>query len=421
MKKYLLAGLVVLSLVSIDVLPDTLNLVSEAEAASVCFGGLCVNGGSVRRPRSSGGNRPSTPSQARWSTTVIEAKQIATNNHGLIVTYDDSGALILNAMIKNPVPNVKANMAIPVIVDLGRRGNFSVTGAVNTSLTSVVISGATAHAIARGLKSGSRADVTFLGNNYKVQLRGSQKAIEQVELAAQQWQLLRKDQIDDARKDNAKAEMKTRTQQRVDGLQVADEQNRGVRPKENLRDGPRKVSDLRVQYYIPGTREIGDMWVNWDVDEKGLYIGLNFIDPDHKYDNRAHTIRMPFEKDRPACEQDLKKKPEILMTDCRFTRALLKGQVWKAALEKKKYRKSVTKVIDYIRGSKEEQNALAVIFKRYEDGGYALQIEDRKFGVSKLFNFTVANALDLARITQDAVEEANQGTATEEDIDAILQ
>lgn len=163
------------------------------------------------------------------------------------------------------------------------------------------------------------------------------------------------------------------------------------------------------------------MWVNWDVDDEGLFVGLNFIDPTHKYVTQAHAIRMPFKKEMPACDQNLEVEPDILTIDCNFTRALIKAHQWQQTLEEKKYRKPVIKMISYITGDEESDKYFSVIFKRYEDGGYAVQLDDHKFGVSKLFNFTIANALDLARITQDAVQEAGFGTISEEELDDILQ
>jgi hypothetical protein len=395
---------------------------NSASAASVCVGPFCVNaptgGGRSYRGSSS---RGSSSSQPRWSSSFINDKQSASNNHGLKVTYDDAGELILLIDVKQPIPHSKPNMAVPVRIDIGRRGNFSSNAVMNEHGTMLTLSGPVVYSVASGMKSGSRVKVVFIGNDYTVRLRGSRDAIEQVEMAAKQWKLIRKDRIDDARKDRAEKDIAERPQQRVDTLQVADDTNRGVRPKDKLQAGSRKVSDIRVQYYVPGTREIGEMWVEWDVDNNGPYIGMNFIDPDHKYEQRAHSIRMPFQKGRPACEKDLAKEPDVSTADCRFIRAVLKADSWAKKLDEKKYRKSISKTVANITGKKGDEKSFSVVFKRYEDGGYAVQIDDSKFGISKLFNFTLENGLALARITQDAVNEANNATISEEDVDDLLQ
>lgn len=387
--------------------------VNSAKAQTICIGGICINGGPTR-------TRSTAPSQPRWSSSFVSDRQFASNGKGLTVTYDDSAQLILHVGIVTPFPNMTPKTRVPVSIVIGG-SSFPVTGVVNETATTLIIAGTTVIPILGKLKTGNSVKVTFLGNDFTVRLGGSRDAIEQVEMGARQWAMLRKDKIDDARKEAAETDIEERPKKKVDTLTVADDANKGIRPTSKLRAGDRKVSDLRVQYYVPGTRDIGEMWVNWDVDDAGLYVGLNFIDPTHKYETKAHAIRMPFQKDMPACEQDLNVEPEILTIDCKFTRSLIKAHQWQTTLEDKKYRKPVTKLIDYIVGDEGANKYFSVVFKRYEDGGYAVQLDDSKFGVSKLFNFTIANALDLARITQDAVTEAGHGTLSEEELDDILQ
>lgn len=178
-----------------------------AEAQTLCIGGVCLKAGATKRRTTSG------PSQPRWTSSFIGDRQYATNGKGITVTYDEIVQLILHVAISTPFPNMTPKTEVPVSISIGS-ASFPVTGIVNETATVLIVTGTTVIPIAHKLKTGSSAKIAFLANDFSVRLSGSRDAIDQVELGARQYALLRKDKIDDARAEAADADIEERPQKR---------------------------------------------------------------------------------------------------------------------------------------------------------------------------------------------------------------
>ena len=168
------------------------------------------------------------------------------------------------------------------------------------------------------------------------------------------------------------------------------------------------------------------MWVDWYIDdEKGPTMTLNFIDPTHPYENKTHIIKvslLPIEK---PCNTDLAvKSDKHTSPSCKIVKDLLRADKWGKIAKKQALRRQYTKRVSFIHGSTDSKISLSVLFKVYENGAMSAQIEQQKFNYPYRFNFTLANALELAKYIENSRKKARQKwmnkTRTKEDLDALF-
>ena len=382
-------------------------------------GGRGGSGGSTR-PRS---RCPST----RWSTMALGERQVATNNQGVTVTYDDEGNVIIQLQMKSPLPVIPKNRKVPVTLDFGRYGTQSMIGLIDDSTNMIVISGFSAVTITDLMKRAGSIKITFINNDYCTRLRGSGSAISRVEAAANFWKANKKDAIDERREQRAKKEHAQRTETMAQTQQEAADKANGIRPKPNLKkDQARNKPSVNIQYFVPGSEATGQMWVDWDVDEnKGPVLRLNFIDIKRKLDIKAEVIALSLEPVSDVCSKDITKpaSPDA-SSACKLVRGLMIADKWGEMAKKKGLRRQFSKTILYVQGNKESRISTRVNFILYENGATAAQIEYRKFGFPQRFNFSMANALELARYVEDirvdAAKNITAGSMTDQDLNSIF-
>ena len=401
-----------------------------AQAASLSIGGLTIRVptrrryGSRGRSRSAGG---SSCQSARWGVQVFGERQIATNNAGVMVTYDENGDVVVQLQLKSPLPAVPSNRLVPVMLDFGRYGTQNINGILDSSGNLILIRGLSAITVSGLMKSASRLKVSFINNTYCTKLRGSGNAVDQITNAAAFWKANKKDKIDDAREARLTREHAKRAETMAKTQKESSEKAIGIRPKGNLGGGRKeRLTSVKIQYYVPGSTEIGEMWVDWKVDEnRGPVLKLNFIDPKHKYDIKAEVIPVSLQPVTEACDKNIKNPPlETASPACKLVRALLIADNWGKIAQKKGLRRQFSKLVSYIEGDKDSRIASSVHFNLYENGAVSAQIEYRKFGYPKKFNFSMANALELARYIEDMRVDAAKGivagTMSEKELDNVF-
>jgi hypothetical protein len=78
-----------------------------------------------------------------------------------------------------------------------------------------------------------------------------------------------------------------------------------------------------------------------------------------------------------------------------------------------------------VQGNEKSKISTAIYFQVYEDGSMTAQVEEIKHGFPKRFNFTLNNALELARYIETTRKKAQQKwmnkTRTKEDLDALFK
>ncbi len=355
-------------------------------------------------------------------------KQIATNNQGIIVSFDNDGNIIVSLQMKTPLPTIPENRKVPVTLNFGRHGTQNLIGVVGESTNMIILSGIAAQSIVELMRKARSVRVTFINNDYCTRLRGSGTAIDRVQAAANFWKMAKKDIIDERREERAREEHAKRTESMAKTQQESADKLNGIRPKGNLKkDLARNMPSVNIQYFVPGSEATGQMWVDWDVDEnKGPILRLNFIDIKRKLDIKAEIIALSLEPVTENCNKDIRKPmaPETSPA-CRLVRGLLIAEAWGKKAQSKGLRRQFSKTVLYVEGDKDSKISTSVNFILYENGAVAAQIEKRTHGFPRRFNFTMANALELARYVEDirvdAAKNIKAGTMTDADLDNIFK
>jgi len=381
-----------------------------------------------RRRRSGGDGASSSCASTRWSTMQLGQKQIATNNQGVMVTYDNEGNIIVNLQMKAPLPSIPENRKVPVTLSFGRYGTQNLIGVIGNSSNMIEISGFAAQSVTDLMKKAGSIKITFINNDYCTRLRGSGAAIDRVQAAANFWKMNKKDAIDERREERAKAEHAKRTETMAKTQQESADKLNGIRPKGNLKkDQARNKPSVNIQYFVPGSEATGQMWVDWDVDEtKGPVLRLNFIDIKRKIDVKAEVIALSLEPVTENCRKDISKpmSPDASPA-CKLVRGLLVAEAWGKKAQQKGLRRQFSKTVLYAEGGKNSKISASVNFILYENGAVAAQIEKRTHGFPRRFNFTMANALELARYVEDirvdAAKNIKAGSMTDADLDNIFK
>ena len=369
---------------------------------------------------------PSNCSSERWITQSINNKPSATNFQGLIVSYDDMGDLIVKASIKNPIPSMFKNGDKVQLTAKFSKGNRITSATLDEKNKILIISGIDAMYITEKLKASSYIKIDFVNNKYCTRLKGSSNAIRTVASSATFWKNNRPDHIKEARVTRAAQEHATRSMRVASNQKEFGEKMVGIRPKSDLDAADGNVNATKIQWYVPGSEEIGEMFAEWYIDDdKGPMMKMTFIDPRHKYRNEQHVIKISLNPITGKCNKDLNVKPdENTSPSCKLVKDLLRTDKWGKKAKKKGIKRQITKKVSYITGNKESRISLSVNFKIYEDGGMAAQIEEKKHGYPNRFNFTLANALELANYIENTRVKAHtkwmNKTMSAEDIDALF-
>lgn len=370
---------------------------------------------------------PSNCSKERWTTQSLNNKEIATNFQGILVTYDEMGELIIQCEIKNTLPSMfKPGDKVQLTAQFSNKSSRSTSATIDETSKNLLITGIDAIYIANKLKSSSYVKIDFANNKYCSRLKSSSKSIKTVESSARFFKLNKPDHINEARVERAASEHKDHAMRIASNQKEFAEKVIGIRPKSDLDKADGNIYDVKIQYYRPGSEEIGEMWVDWHIDdEKGPLMRMNFIDPTHQYENKSHIIDISLLPIEVPCNTDLKVKPDATTSpSCKIVKDLLRADKWAKIAKAQEMKRQYTKKVSYIQGDKEAKISLSVNFKVYEDGSMSAQIEHMKHGFPNRFNFTLANALELSRYIENTRAKAQKRwmnkTRSKEDLDALF-
>ena len=181
----------------------------------------------------------------------------------------------------------------------------------------------------------------------------------------------------------------------------------------------RKASEVfpRIPYYIPGTPEIGEFWVEPFVTEKGEQrFKFHFIDPKATADVKRETIEM----NRDELSQ--------------VKNGLFKLYLWSQKAQQEKIRKIFSKrAICFpmaecpIDGEQGElgKSSTEVRFQIYEDGATAGRIQRNKGRFSDGYNISIDSAMLLqayaAFVLKESDADFKQGTQSKGELDAMFK
>ena len=186
-----------------------------------------------------------------------------------------------------------------------------------------------------------------------------------------------------------------------------------IRPSNaNLGVTAAKASEVfpRVPYYIPGTEEIGEMWIKPYVSDGGeLLYNFNFVDETAEFGKIKDTI--------------------VLSADNIGTvsTALVKVNEWSdKALEKnlrRRFAKSAACFPEAMCGKREAGNtSTEVVFMLYEDGSTSTKIQQNKGKFQSGYNVSVESGLLLSAYADYMMDigskEFMAATMTDEELDA---
>ncbi|HIP14994.1 MAG TPA: hypothetical protein EYG74_05855 [Sulfurimonas autotrophica] len=373
-----------------------------------------------------GSGIPNSCLKQPWSTNVVDNRLAAKNSKHLLVSYNEMGDIT----IKIPVP--KANTDASSLGNVGvafkfNKGNKITTAILDDGSQNLIISSADTEYIINKLKSSSFVSVEYLNSKNCSRLKGSGNALSAVESSAKITKNSLPDHIRNARVKRASSEHSTHASKLASNQKELSDKVIGIRAKSNLdKLSGENFSDVKIQYYVPGSEDIGEMWVNWHIDDKeGPMMRLHFMDPTNKYDKEDYAIDVSLSPIEAPCDVNLNIKPtKDTSPACRMVKDLLRTDKWGKIAEKQGLKRRYAKRASYIDGNASSTISTSVRFLVYEDGAMTAQIEQMKFGFPKQFNFTLTNALELAKYIEDtrkiAYTKWMNKTRTSEDLDALF-
>ena len=169
----------------------------------------------------------------------------------------------------------------------------------------------------------------------------------------------------------------------------------------------------RVPYYIPGTEEIGELWIKPYVSDVGeLMYDFNFVDDSSEFSNIKETISLSANQ-----------IPYV-------STALVKINKWSdQAIDKnlrRRFEKSAVCFPEEMCGQSEVGNTSTdIVFMLYEDGSTAAKIQQNKGRFKSGYNVSVESGLLLAAYTDYMIEigskEFEAATMTDAELDAVFE
>lgn len=188
-----------------------------------------------------------------------------------------------------------------------------------------------------------------------------------------------------------------------------------IRPtNQNLGVTARRLSEIfpKVPYYIAGTEEIGEMWVEPTVTDSGqLQFSFNFIDPEAQYDVVRDSIAFASE--------------EIDILATALTRI---DEMTTIAQENGVRRNFARRVVCLPEGLCDQRvegiSSSEIIFQIYEDGSTAGRIQRNRGAFSSGYNMSVESSLLLAAyldyMHDVGMRDFISGSMTDDDLNALF-
>jgi hypothetical protein len=169
----------------------------------------------------------------------------------------------------------------------------------------------------------------------------------------------------------------------------------------------------RVPYYIPGTKEIGEMWVRPVVTDKGeLKYDFGFMDPRAEYGTEREIIEMTPDEVDLAIE------------------AFKKVDGWSAKAQREGLRRIFEKAAvcfpePQCAERKVGYSSTEVVFALYEDGSTAAKVQRNKGPVAVSFNFSIESSRLLTAyldfMSDVGEKEFTHQSMTDEKLDAFFE
>lgn len=430
---------------------------------------------------------PPAPAASSWTVVTVHGSTVAADSHGLSVTYDPKGNLLVSLVQQGIVPQNSGPFNTQLVVNGARVGEFP----SRIQGTAVIVDDARAvSTILSAFKGGRKYEVTTPFFKFSGSLAGSSKALDQVEQGARFAQiaqqtiqsanaapsdasiaqnesgtssaaalseedsaalnkvaddvanltaqisvlermLANQKQLEEKAPQEEKVTISATIQiinsninDRKKNLKSEDQKLHGyltsVTPNNrNQYLTARRASEIypRVPYYIPGTEEIGEFWVEPFVTDKGEQrFKFHFMDPKSPNDNKRETIEMS--------------RDELSQVQ----QGLFKLYEWSNKAQEQKIRKIYSKrAICFPErecpadGEKGEmgRSSTEVRFQIYEDGATAGRIQRNKGKFEEGYNVSIDSALLLQAYSTFVLTESDfdykQGTQSVKDLDAMFQ
>ncbi len=181
----------------------------------------------------------------------------------------------------------------------------------------------------------------------------------------------------------------------------------------------RKASQLypKVPYYIPGTNETGEFWVEPKVTDVGdLMFHFRLIDPNAENDTTRSLIAMNLQQLEDTQNALFKlHKNSVIAHDKKirenYTKRVTCFPIEQCPAERKKGQKGKT--------------STEVVFMIYEDGSTGGRLQQNKGAFQEGVNFSIDSALllqaYLSYVIREAKIEYESGTRTQEQLDEMFQ
>jgi hypothetical protein len=176
-----------------------------------------------------------------------------------------------------------------------------------------------------------------------------------------------------------------------------------------------KASEVfpRVPYFIPGTKEIGEMWVRPIITDAGLLqYDFTFMDPDATFATIRESIVMNSEEIQSAVD------------------AFGKVDEWSSKAQSEGLRRNFEKSATCFPSKdctekKVGNSSTEIVFALYEDGSTAAKVQRNKGPVSVSFNFSIESSRLLSAylsFMKDVGEkDFLSGTMTDATLDEMFQ
>jgi hypothetical protein len=179
----------------------------------------------------------------------------------------------------------------------------------------------------------------------------------------------------------------------------------------------RRASEIyaKIPYYIPGTRETGEFWIEPTVTDKGeLLFGFKFVDTEAS-----------VEKVRGKIDMTLAEMEEV-------QKALLKLHEWSELAHSQNVQKYEKRVICFpVKDCPPDDERIVgkssteIRFNVYEDGSTAGRIQRNKGLFVEGYNVSIDSALMLQAYLNHVIKAAklefNSGTQTKKQLDEIFK
>jgi hypothetical protein len=168
-----------------------------------------------------------------------------------------------------------------------------------------------------------------------------------------------------------------------------------------------------VPYYIAGTNQTGEMWLEPRVSKMGeLSFKLNFVDPKTSYDKVIDTIELST--------ADV----SVLQT------GLDKTYAWSETAQKNNVRKRFQKTaactnLAHCENKIQNDSSVQLDFLIYEDGATGAKLIQNKGKYSSGFNYSIESALLLASYFRYVLDEGQKdfeaGSRTDEELNDMFK